>query len=135
MSRIRSIAFAIILASWCVNASAFVTGNALAELCGVTKGPATNAQECIGYITGALDSARWAVIRRMPLPKPDDPQFLQDFYFSSISVFCPPEGVTGGQLVAVVLKHLRDNPAGWHLPLPAARYVVTALEAAFPCNK
>lgn len=134
MFTIRSIAFAIILASWCVNASAFVTGNQLAELCGVTKGPATNEKECIGYITGALDSARWAEIMRTPLPKPDDPQFLKDFYFNTISVFCPPEDVTGGQFVAVVLKHLRDNPAGWHLPLPAARYVVTAAQTAFPCK-
>lgn len=123
----------VILASWCANVSA-VTGNQLAELCGVTKGPSRSAEACIGYITGAVDSTTWERIMHTPVPKPDDPQFLRDFYHSTISVYCPPDGVTPAQTMAVVMKYLRDNPAEWHLPMPAARYVVSALETAFPCK-
>ena len=123
----------VILASWCGNASA-VTGNQLAELYGVTNGPSRSAQACFFYIVGAVDSSTWERMMRTAPPKPDDSQLLKDFYAHSITVYCPPDGVTPEQIAAVVMKHLRDNPNGWHLPLPAARYVVTALETAFPCN-
>ena len=129
----RYVACLLILACWCANASA-LTGNQLAELCGVTSGPSRSGEACIAYITGAVDSTMWERIMSSPLPKPDDPQSLKDLYRSTISVYCPPDGVTPEQIMAVVMKYLRDNPTSWHLPMPAARYVVTALETAFPCK-
>jgi hypothetical protein len=45
--------------------------------------------------------------------------------------YCPPAGVTVGQMRAIAVKHLRDNPASLHLP-----FVMLATEAfiqAFPC--
>lgn len=130
---VRYVVYLIIMASWCANASA-ITGNQLAEICGVTSGPSRSGEACIGYITGVVDSTMWERIMHTPLPKPDDPQFHKDLYRHIISVYCPPNGVTPEQIMAVVMKYLRDNPADWHLPLPAARYVVMALETAFPCK-
>src|SRR5258708_6765907 len=106
-----------ILASWCANASA-VTGNQLAEMCGVISGPLTSGEACIGYITGTVDSTMWERAVRMSPPKPDDPKFQKDFYRTFISVYCPPDAVTPAQIMSVVMKYLRDNPTDWHLPMP-----------------
>jgi hypothetical protein len=47
------------------------------------------------------------------------------------NLFCPPTGVTIGQMKEVVTKYLRDNPAKLHLNMN--RLVLNALREAFPC--
>lgn len=44
---------------------------------------------------------------------------------------CLPVNVTGGQLVAIVKKHLQANPEQWHYH--AQRLIKAALKAALPC--
>ena len=46
--------------------------------------------------------------------------------------YCPPGSATGGPLVAVAVKHLRDHPSELHQPF--IKLAVAALkEAAWPC--
>ena len=162
----RYFLFSIILASWCANASAFFTGNQLAEICGVTDGPSRNEALCVGYVSGVIDVddiTRTRAARRLP-PTPQELELidlntkllrkqlenldqLQPFQLrligksliedglvplDSISNHCLPGNVTRRQLMDVVTKYLRDNPAQRHLPAPGL--VVSALEAAFPCK-
>ena len=47
-------------------------------------------------------------------------------------VFCLPEGVTLGQLRAIVVKGWRDKPEGLHLPASLSAIVI--LQTAFPCR-
>jgi hypothetical protein len=47
--------------------------------------------------------------------------------------FCLPKGVTLGQAAAVVVKHIENNPATWHLKFIIVAEV--ALMRAFPCKK
>ena len=46
---------------------------------------------------------------------------------------CAPEGVTGKQIVSIVKKYLKENPAELHLS--AYGLAGIALVEAFPCNK
>lgn len=132
MFRIRNIIFTIVLVSWCENVSAY-DGNQLAEICGETRGPLTSAIGCITYITGVVDTAMWErAVNYKPKPSPGDPQEFIDLYTYAINLYCPPDGVTPEQTMAVVRKRLRDNPSEWHLP--AVRYVQDALREAFPCK-
>jgi len=48
-------------------------------------------------------------------------------------LFCIAEGVTMGQLIAIVTKHLKDNPEKWNQP--AQFIVINAMKSAFPCKK
>ena len=45
---------------------------------------------------------------------------------------CPPEGVTGKQVVSIVKKYLKENPENLHEP--ADELVTIALMKAFPCD-
>jgi len=47
--------------------------------------------------------------------------------------FCTPDGVTAGQLDAIVSKYLADNPKLLHLS--ADQLVIKALQDAFPCPR
>lgn len=47
--------------------------------------------------------------------------------------FCPPEGTTVDQVLAVVKKYIRDNPTTWNQP--ANVRVTKSLSIAFPCKK
>ncbi len=80
----------------------FYDGNRLYEEC---KGQ--SALSCLGYIVGVADTARL-------FPKP----------------ICVPEGVTAGQLRAVVLKYMEEHPEDRHYS--GTSVVGSALLGAFP---
>jgi hypothetical protein len=61
---------------------------------------------CIGYITGAAD-------------------------FSPAGIFCPPDEVTIGQEIRIVLSYARANPQLLHAF--SSNIVWAALRNAFPC--
>jgi hypothetical protein len=46
--------------------------------------------------------------------------------------FCPPPEVTIGQMEAIVIKELRENPAKLHQPFMTL--TLEALSKAFPCQ-
>ena len=52
--------------------------------------------------------------------------------FSGI-VYCPPEGTSGPQVIAIVKKFIAAHPEKWQLPAPVL--IVTALSEVFPCKK
>ena len=128
------IAVLVGLLSSCASAHAFVTGAQLAELCGLVSGPGTSAAACVFYIRGAEDRAGWELALRNfrdAQPRPDDPPIMQEFRRKLLMLYCPPDDVSPQQTMAVVSKHLRDNPAKWHMP--AAQLLVDGLQDAFPC--
>lgn len=45
--------------------------------------------------------------------------------------FCPPEGVTAGQVASMTLKTIRENPEELHRSGDV--FVITALRRAWPC--
>lgn len=49
------------------------------------------------------------------------------------ALFCPPDQITSSQTLAIVAKHLEENPAQW--TEPASTLVIQALAQAFPCKK
>ena len=53
--------------------------------------------------------------------------------FDAMDNVCPPDGVTYGQMVRVVLKFLNDHPERLHEG--RFRLVVDALRAAWPCKR
>ncbi len=58
--------------------------------------------------------------------------YVAGVYDSRVSVnFCPPSGVTLGQLTAMVLKRLKENPDKLHLSGDV--HVILALRSAWPC--
>jgi hypothetical protein len=46
--------------------------------------------------------------------------------------FCPPDNVTVGQMQAIVIEELRENPAKLHEPF--VFITLNALNKAFPCQ-
>ncbi|TWC50142.1 hypothetical protein FBY04_12035 [Pseudomonas sp. SJZ080] len=46
---------------------------------------------------------------------------------------CPPDNVTYGQLAAITLKYLRNNPEQWNQD--ASGLVYESLSRTFPCKK
>lgn len=52
--------------------------------------------------------------------------------YSGISL-CPPNGITAGQLIAMVKKEVRINPERWDMP--ARTIVFLAISKTFPCKK
>jgi hypothetical protein len=71
---------------------------------------------CVGYVAGLNDAFRMAPTLSRSQP----------FY-------CPPErGISNDQVVRIVVKYLRDNPAQIHES--ARGSVLIALSRAFPCR-
>jgi len=102
------------------------SGNAFLRLCsGADKENKTDADyghvlACTGYITGFVSGvdyersfAHATTNRSVPLP------------------FCTPDNVENGQLIRVVLKFIRDNPADANKP--TAWLIMDALGKAYPC--
>ena len=71
---------------------------------------------CYGYITGIADY-QTTLLNWSDLDEP---------------LFCPPDGVTSGQLVKIVTKRLNEHPEKLHLS--ASGSVANALAQAFPCS-
>lgn len=51
---------------------------------------------------------------------------------SNGTAWCPPDGMTLGQTVAITTKYLNKNPEYWHTA--ANNLVEAALNQAFPCK-
>jgi len=89
---------------------AYTTGNKLVEHC-KDKDAYFGSGFCHGYIAGVGSMLTWA---------------------SEINRICIPDGVTGGQVVSIVRKYLKENPESLH---ESGDLLVTiALRKAFPCN-
>ena len=86
------------------------TGNNLVEHC-KDKDAYFGSGFCHGYIAGVGSMLTWASERNR---------------------ICIPDGVTGGQVVSIVRKYLKENPESLH---ESGDLLVTiALRKAFPCN-
>ena len=85
----------------------FASGNKIFADC---SAPNSSAQRsiCLGYIAGMADALEIA------------------------KLWCPPEGVTVGQTVDIVMKYLREHPEERHLT--ASGEGGLALAIAFPCK-
>ena len=83
-----------------------ISGNKLFENCGQDGATFTEVGVCYGFVFGVFD-----VIQGVEVCEPDD--------------------VTGGQLIGIVRKYLKENPENLHLN--AAFLVTLALSEVFPC--
>jgi hypothetical protein len=78
-----------------------------------------SAMFCMGYVGGMADIlAQW--------------QLSDKGYKDRKMAACINSKVTGGELVRVVMKYMRDNPAKLHLD--RSEIVITALHDGFPCK-
>ena len=96
----------------------YQTGNELYENCSSKQGEPTYWQKsaaCSAYVMGVVDGIGASEVLEKSLP-----------------VMCIPLEVTVGQMVDIVTKSLRENPASRHLG--ASGRVMLALAAAFPCR-
>jgi Rap1a immunity proteins len=88
-----------------------ISGNFWQRLC-ASEG-ASQIHQCIGYLEGLSDgSLMWQE-------------------FGSSADFCPPDGVTLGQIRKVVLRYLEQHPHELHRPF--AMLATFALRESFPC--
>ena len=95
-------------------AGAYYDGGKLLQLC--ESDSAGEYNTCIGYVTG-IDDYQTTLLNWSDLDEP---------------LFCPPDGVTSGQLVKIVTKRLNEHPEKLHLS--ASGSVANALAQAFPCS-
>ena len=96
------------------------SGNAFLSLCGDTlddspKHSAYQQGECLGYVIGVWQGLRMAY----------DLEGVKQFY-------CPPDEVTNGQTVSILLKFIKDHPEKAHLETRLLEGY--ALMDAFPCK-
>ena len=87
-------------------------GNELLAHCEAEEGSFDSAL-CIGYIQGFADTESLTV-------KADSP-------------FCTPDGVSVGQLRAIIVKDMKEHPEKLHYP--AAMLARFSLRDTFPCEK
>ncbi|WEF34893.1 Rap1a/Tai family immunity protein [Pseudoduganella chitinolytica] len=87
----------------------WVAGHDRADAPGATPSDLLLSRSAMHYITGVAES------------------------YDNARVVCLTDGVTVGQLVAVVAKHLKQYPEDWNNS--ANLLVLTALNNAFPCKK
>jgi hypothetical protein len=87
----------------------FVTGNELYTKC--TSNDPADKFWCLGFTTGVHDTL------------PQGPKGL----------LCETPNVAAGQVLDVVVKYLRENPA--YRDLPASLLAGAALGQAFPCKE
>lgn len=102
------------------------SGNAFLRLCSVvdktdrTDAENLDAMACVGYMSGFTSGVEFEQLyaktsTRQKVPAP----------------FCIPDGVERGQMVRIVLKYIRDNPA--EANEHTALLVIKALRKAYPC--
>ena len=117
-SKSKSYSAAIIIASLSTVANAqtlstFESGNALFSTC--TSTSALDAQYCLGFVSAVSDTAE---------------------VYESVTkrkFYCPPDGLTAGQLRDLSLQYLSNHPEQRHLA--AASLVAYSFTYAFPCPK
>ena len=88
--------------------AAFIDGNKLLEYAREEERSGNSSGMLLGYIAGVHDA------------------------FDS-SVICTPSNATLGQLKAIVVKFLKENPEVW--AKTGDNVIFTALSRAFPCKK
>ena len=92
----------------------YMDGNKLLDQCGNRS--SGNYMSCIGYLMGLSDAI----------------DMTQDAGGARKQI-CIPVGVTTGQLLDIVVDHLKKNPADRHRE--AAFQVWAAYRSAFPCRQ
>jgi hypothetical protein len=113
------IVFSIILVFISLHAYAsFIDGNGLvrlmrefenAERPNPTKTTIADAADFMGFVAGVHD------------------------VIEASGIVCSSDRATRGQIAAVVVKYLNDNPEKWSMP--GHLLVIDALRKAFPCKK
>lgn len=112
MNLTRSIAAAVLLATFSLPASAALKGSKLLQHC---QGDAANYMVCQGYIMGVVDTTRsWQGVNQV------EPGY------------CLPPGITLPQLVQVSVAGLQASSTV--LEEEASGLVIISLRAAFPCE-
>jgi|SRR5579872_1744554 len=104
------------------------SGNVFLRLCSAVEkgklsgdsGEALNTMACIGYVKGVMHGASLEhgvaeAQTNRTIPKP----------------YCDANDIENGQIVRIVLKYIRDNPADANKP--TALLVMRALAKAYPC--
>jgi hypothetical protein len=93
----------------------FGSANHMTPSCRVADPPRFEEGYCLGLVTGL---ASGAVKRSADLKAP--------------SPFCLPPGVTGSQMVRVVVQYIEQRPQRMHEPFTVLAY--ETLKAAWPCK-
>ena len=75
-----------------------------------------SAGVCLGFITGVQDTIDALML-----------------YKRLATFVCPPQGLTRGDTVTLVIRYLEKNPK--YLELTANLAVIAALQNAFPCGE
>ena len=100
------------LAMMLATSGEFMTGNALYQLCG---GDAERRADCVGYVTGVVDTMLAVSDAKDGTP-----------------VLCFPKGVTRGQVADEVQKYLEANGPEFRQG-PATILVAIAVDVAYGC--
>ena len=114
-----------ILASIPIAGANAMTGNDLAEICGTSRISAEPI--CVTYITGVLHEAWWGQALAAANRRTSTADMRTYF------VYCPPKDVPAKQMVEVIKKYIRDNPARLHKD--AGLVIVQAAIEAFPTEE
>lgn len=109
----RIIAAASIFLCATIPARAEVTGNGLREYCDFPEGTQARVM-CLGYISGTIDTIRG---------------FDKTL---KLRLVCEPRGVTGEQLISMIIKYLQDHPEKLHFV--ASSLIWEMMTKAFPCK-
>lgn len=78
---------------------------------------------CVSVIRG-FDGGVWAVLSVAELLDVDLKR--------SQWAYCPPDGVTIGQMQSIFVKWARENPTMWHTPYGVG--IIRSQQEAFPCH-
>jgi hypothetical protein len=104
------------------------SGNAFLRLCSAAEkakltddsDEALNMMACVGYVVGVMHGV---------LLEQGDAEAKTGLKISK--PYCDPDSVEHGQIVRIVLKYIRDNPAKANRP--TAALILDALGKAYPC--
>jgi hypothetical protein len=102
------------------------SGNAFVRLCSAVENKQLseedfgNVMDCIGYVSGFTEGVYYEAMYATAKGKQVAPE-----------AFCIPDDVEHGQLIRVILKHIRDNPENAHKRTSVL--IIKALGKAYPC--
>ena len=107
-----------------------ITGNDLAEAC--AGGTDFQAAFCAGYTIGVLEGVKYAAFAVfVAVEDGTGTANAGNEFVDAILRFCVPEQAHYGQIQAVFVKYLQDNPAERH---NTARFLfLQSMRNAFPC--
>jgi hypothetical protein len=106
------------------------SGNAFVRVCSAIENEKKlndhefgQLMDCLGYVSGFTDGVEHEVLYTNVNAKTPTQ--------GAAVPFCIPDDVEDGQLVRVVLKYIRDNPAEAHKRTPLL--IMRAFGKAYPC--